>query len=159
PNANARALSSRSNRTLGVIVSNLNNPYFLDIYQSMENVARSDGYELLVANTCYERDRLARELQMLLGRRVAGLAALVSELDEHLLAQLGALNIPVVISGVQHGPARMANIRVDWRKGMQTIVRHLYGLGHRRMAFVDHHPTLECIAERRTTFLQTTEAL
>src|SRR5262249_13829157 len=122
-------------------------------------VARSDGYELLGANTCYERDRLARELQMLLGRRVAGLAALVSELDEHLLAQLGALNIPVVISGVQHGPARMANIRVDWRKGMQTIVRHLYGLGHRRMAFVDHHPTLECIAERRTTFLQTTEAL
>ena len=42
PNANARALSSRSNRTLGVIVSNLNNPYFLDIYQSMEDVARSD---------------------------------------------------------------------------------------------------------------------
>jgi DNA-binding LacI/PurR family transcriptional regulator len=159
PNANARALSSRSNRTLGVIVSNLNNPYFLDIYQSMEDVARSDGYELLVANTCYERDRLTRELQMILGRRVAGLAALVSELDSQLLAQLEALNIPVVISGVQHGPARMANIRVDWSKGMHTVVRHLYGLGHRSMAFVDHHATLECIAERRATFLKTTQAL
>jgi LacI family transcriptional regulator len=104
PNANARALSSRSNRTLGVIVSNLNNPYFLDIYQSMEDVARSVDYELLVANTCYQPDRLTRELQMIWGRRVAGLAALVSELDESLMAQLAALNIPVVISGVEHSP-------------------------------------------------------
>jgi DNA-binding LacI/PurR family transcriptional regulator len=38
--------------------------------------------------------------------------------------------------------------------GMQRIVEYLYGLGHRRMAFIGHHTTLEPLSDRKATFLE-----
>jgi len=154
PNANARALSGRQNRTLGVIVSNLDNPYFLDVYRAIEEEANREGYELLVANTAYSPERLKRSVDMMLNRRVAALAAVVSEMDNAAVEQLGRAGIPVVISGVDPHHERITNIGVDCRTGMQEVVDHLRGLGHRRMAFVDHHSALESIGERRRTFLE-----
>ena len=153
PNANARALSHRENRTLGVIVSNLDNPYFLDVYRAIEEEAVREGYELLAANTAYSPERLVRSVNMMLNRRVSAVAAIVSEMDAEVVGQLGRAGIPVVISGVESRHKHITNIRVDCRSGMEAVAEHLRGLGHRRMAFVDHHSALETIGERRRTFL------
>ena len=154
PNANARALSHRQNRTLGVIVSNLDNPYFLDVYRAIEEEANREGYELLAANTAYSPERLIRSVDMMLSRRVAALAAIVSEMDSAVVDQLGCAGIPVVISGVETRHPQITNISVDCRSGMTAIAGHLRSLGHRRVAFVDHHSALESIGERRRTFLE-----
>jgi LacI family transcriptional regulator len=154
PNANARALSHHANRTLGVIVSNLDNPYFLDVYRAIEEEASRDQYELLVANTSYSPERLVRAVDMMLSRRVAALAAIVSEMDAAVLDQLGRAGIPVVVSGVETRHRRITNIAVDCRSAMTAVVEHLRGLGHRRMAFIDHHSALETIGDRRRAFLE-----
>lgn len=154
PNANARALSQHANRTLGVIVSNLDNPYFLDVYRAFEERALGEGYELLVANTNYAPERLASSFAMMLSRRVAGLAAVVSEMDDEVAARLLNAGIPVAISGVEARRRRVASIRVDCRSAMHALVEHLRRLGHRSVAFVDHHAGLETIGERRRAFLE-----
>jgi LacI family transcriptional regulator len=153
PNANARALSHHANRTLGVIVSNLDNPYFLDVYRAIEEEASRDQYELLVANTSYSPERLVRAVDMMLSRRVAALAAIVSEMDAAVLDQLGRAGIPVVVSGVETRHSQITNIAVDCRAAMAAIVEYLRALGHSRMAFIDHHSALETIGDRRRTFL------
>src|SRR4029450_4646249 len=53
PNVHARALAGGVSRTLGLIVSNLENPFFLDIFRVLEQEAHSQGYEALIANTGY----------------------------------------------------------------------------------------------------------
>ena len=73
PNLNARSLAGGEPRTLGMVVSNIGNPFFLDIFRAVEAGARQRGFDVLVANTDYESARLASSIATIVGWRVAGL--------------------------------------------------------------------------------------
>ena len=51
PNLHARTLAGGKSLTLGMIVSNMENPFFLDIFRTLESDAHARGYEFVVANT------------------------------------------------------------------------------------------------------------
>ncbi|GJG87185.1 LacI family transcriptional regulator [Gemmatimonadetes bacterium T265] len=155
PNLNARALAGAESRTLGMVVSNIANPFFLDIFRSVEAGARARGYDVVVANSDYAPDRLASHVGAMLGRRVAGLALVVSEtVPAAAVRALGERGRPVVLyDGGSHRLRGVPNIRADYRGGMARIVEHLHGLGHRRMAFVGHHARLGPLHDRRQAFL------
>jgi LacI family transcriptional regulator len=156
PNLHARSLAARgANRTLGMVVSNLGNPYFYDIYRAVEESARRDGYEILLADTGYLPEQLAASLDSMLGQRVAGLAVIVSEMGRAVVERLAAAGVPVVVSGVETPGHAITNIRVNCRRGMERLLEYLQSLGHRRMAFVGHHSQLESIDERKKAFLDT----
>lgn len=154
PNLHARSLARGKTRLLGIIVSNMENPFFLDIYRTLEADARSRGYEVVVANTDYQSEQLVASVQLMIGLRVAGLAAIVSEMEDHLIQLLTASRIPVAFYDVGTPQKNITNIRVDYRKGIKKTVSYLSSLGHRRMAFIGHHSTLGPISERRKAFLE-----
>src|SRR5207247_9253842 len=83
PNLHARSLARGKSRILGIIVSNMENPFFLDIYCTLESNAHSQGLEVVVANNDYRSEQLVASVQLMLGLRVAGLAVLVAEMVEH----------------------------------------------------------------------------
>ncbi|HEX8984062.1 MAG TPA: LacI family DNA-binding transcriptional regulator [Bryobacteraceae bacterium] len=155
PNLYARTLAGGRNRTLGMVVSNIENPFFLDIFRGLEASARQAGYEVLVANTDYGPQRLLSSIHLLMGRRPAGLALIVSEMQASLVREIEESGIPTVFYDT--GPARpsMANIRMDYARGMRQIVEYLHDLGHRRMAFIGHHTSLGPLANRKKSFLDT----
>ncbi len=154
PNLHARTLAGGRSRTIGMIVSNMENPFFFDIYRQLEADALARGYEVFLANTDYRPERLVSNIRLMIGRRVAGLAAVVSEMDSHLIDELTDSNIPVVFYDVGAARQNITNIRVNYRKGIEKIVRYLHSLGHRRMAFVGHHTSLGPISERQKAFSQ-----
>lgn len=157
PNLNARSLAGGEPRTLGVVVSNIGNPFFLDIFRAVEAGARQRGYDVLVANTDYESARLASSIATIVGWRVAGLALVVSETVPPVVASLAG-KLPVVLyDGGAHRLKHVTNIRANYRGGMQRIIEYLYALGHRRMAFVGHHTRLGPLHERRQAFLEVAE--
>src|SRR5687768_14134372 len=96
PNLNARSLAGGQPTSLGVVVSNIANPFFLDIFCSIEARARQRGYDLIVANTDYSSERLASAVTTIVGRRVAGLALVVSETVPPVVATLAA-RLPIVL--------------------------------------------------------------
>jgi DNA-binding LacI/PurR family transcriptional regulator len=153
PNINARALSVRKNRLIALIVSNLANPYFVDVYRAVEGVAHREGYEVLVADTDYSPARLAERVRLMLGRRVAGIGVVVSEMDESVVRVLARSKIPVAVSGVEAHAPNITSIRVNCHKGMHRLLDHLRSLRHRKLAFVGHHSMLESITERRKAFI------
>lgn len=152
PNTHARALAAGSSRMLGMIVSNLTNPFFLDIFRGLEAGAREQGYEVIVASTDYDRNRLVSSVHSMLGRRPAGLALVVSEMEPDLIRELAASDVPTVFYDVGVPGKNSANIKVNYQAGMQTLVDYLHQLGHRRMAFVGHHVSLGPLQERAQTF-------
>lgn len=149
PNLHARSLAGGVSRTLGVIVSNLENPFFLDVYRSLERDCHANGYEIVVANTGYRSEQLVASVRLMIGRRVAGLAAIVSEMDQELIAELLDSRIPVVFYDVGPTQRNITNIRVNYRKGIERIVEYLSALGHEKFGFVGHHAALGPIDERR----------
>lgn len=155
PNLHARTLAGGRSNTIGMIASNLENPFFFDVFRSLEAQARMNGYEVVVAHTDYDPERLVRSVRLMIGRRVAGLAVVVSEMDPALIKELQAARTPCVFYDVGKPQERMTNIRVNYRHGIERLVEYLHDLGHRRLAFVGHHTSLAPTSERETAFVTT----
>jgi LacI family transcriptional regulator len=152
PNLIARGLAGGS-RSVGVIVSNFENPFFLDIYKAVEAGVGGTGFDIIMANTGYSPERLSTSVRSMIGRRVAGLAAIVSEMDPGLIAELNEYRIPTVFFDADAPGCKIANIRVNYRRGMEKLIAYLYSLGHRRVGFVGHHATWGPINERQRAML------
>jgi DNA-binding LacI/PurR family transcriptional regulator len=148
PNLHARSLAGGKSRTIGVIVSNMENPFFFDIYKTIESDAHTRGYEVVMANTDYRSEQLVTSVRLMIGRRVAGLAVIVSEMAPELMDELNDSRIPVVFYDVGTPRGNVTNIRVNYRRGIEKVVDYLYSLGHRRLGFIGHHAILGPINER-----------
>jgi len=148
PNLHARTLAGGKSRTIGVIVSNMENPFFFDIYKTIESDAHARGYEVVMANTDYRAEQLVTSVRLMIGRRVAGLAAIVSEMAADLIEELNHSRIPVMFYDVGAPRRNVSNIRVNYRRGIEKVVDYLHSLGHRRLGFIGHHSVLGPINER-----------
>ena len=155
PNLLARNLAGGKSRTFGMIVSNMENPFFFDIYRAAEHDAHVGGFEILLANTDYKPEHLVTNIRLMIGRRVAGLALVISEMDPALIQELSDLDIPVVFYDVGTPRHNISNIVVKYAKGIERVVHYLHELGHNRMAFVSHHPTLGPLSVRERAFTET----
>ena len=153
PNLHARSLAGGKSRTFGVIVSNLSNPFFVDVFQAMDAAARQNGYDLLVEHTGYRVNQLRTGVRSMLGKRVAGLAVIVSEMEDSIMREIQASKLPAVFYDVGTPGPNATNIRVRYELGTQRAVHYLYSLGHRRMAFVGHHSALNPLQVRQKAFL------
>ena len=153
PNLHARNLAGGKSRSLGVIASNMENPFFFDIYKTIESDAHARGYEVVVANTDYRSEQLVASIRLMIGRRVAGLAAIVSEMEPALIKELTESRIPVVFYDVGQPRQNITNIRVNYRRGIDKVMDYLHSLGHRRLGFVGHHATLGPINDRMKAVL------
>ncbi len=153
PNLHARHLAGGKSRTLGMIVSNMENPFFFDIYKTVESVAHERGHEVVVANTDYRSEQLVTSIRLMIGRRVTGLAAIVSEMDPALIEELTDSRIPVVFYDVGKPRHNITNIRLDYRRGIEKVIDYLHSLRHRRLGFVGHHAMLGPINERMKAVL------
>ena len=155
PNLHARTLAGGKSRTFGMVVSNLENPFFLDVFKAAEERARSKGYDIVLANTDYNAEQLSRHIRLMIGRRVAGLALVISEMDPLLIRELSDMDIPVVFYDVGRAKHNISNITVNYGRGIERVVRYLHDLGHNRMAFVGHHPSLGPLSIRERVFRET----
>lgn len=153
PNLAARALARGSSRTLGLIVSNLKNPFFLDIFQALEKDAHGKGFEVVVANTDYRPEQLVTHARLMQGRGVAGLAVIVSEMAPTLIEDLQS-RVPIVFYDVGVAAPNCTNIRTDYARGTRRVVEYLYALGHRRLAFIGHHAALAPLHVRQRAFAE-----
>jgi DNA-binding LacI/PurR family transcriptional regulator len=155
PNLHARSLAQGGSRTLGMIASNLQNPFFFDIFRTLEADAYTHGYEVVAAHTDYDSEHLVRCVRLMIGRRVAGLAVIVSEMAPDLICELAASKMRVVFYDVGSAGRTMSNIRVNYRRGIERVVEYLHSLNHRRLAFAGHHAGLGPISEREKAFVET----
>src|ERR687894_2651383 len=84
PNAHARSLASGRSSTLGLLISDIANPFFPELVKSIETVAFEKGYEVILANTNYNEERTLSNVRRFIERKVAGVALMTSELDHGL---------------------------------------------------------------------------
>lgn len=153
PNLHARTLAGGKSKTIGVIVSNISNPFFADVFRGMDAAANEAGYDLLLEHTDYRVAQLEAGVQSMLGKRVAGLAVVVSEMEQGVLDLIASSGVPVVFYDVGAPGAKAMRIRVRYEIGMQRVVQYLYSLGHRRMGFIGHHAALSPLQVRKTAFV------
>ncbi|HKU20764.1 MAG TPA: LacI family DNA-binding transcriptional regulator [Terriglobales bacterium] len=136
PDAHARHLARGGRHTLGIIVSDIENPFFPEVIKSFEIRARQLGYDAILSDTNYDPRRTREAAERMMEHKVRGVAVMTSEISLRLIRELASRRIAVAF--LDRTPARdyMSNLRVDYFSGVEQIVRHLYDHGHRRIAFV-----------------------
>ena len=151
PNTQARALVSGKSHILGLIVSEITNPFFPELIQRFEECAVARGYEILITSTNYDPKRMASCVRRMMERKVDGVAVMTFGIEEPLLGQLANQKIPLVyVDSRPKQPAAMT-LNVDYRHGIWQGVQHLAVLGHRKIAFLSgplqlHTAQLRCDA-------------
>ncbi len=152
PNTQARALVSGRSRMLGLIVSEITNPFFPELVQEFENLAVAQGYEVLIGSTNYEPVRTESLIRRMMQRNVDGVAVMTFGIEEELVKKLVEQEFPLVF--VDAGPD-LPNIRVlkvDYGEGIRQAVQHLAALGHRQIAFISGPLHLRSATARRDAF-------
>jgi LacI family transcriptional regulator len=157
PNTQARALGSGRSGMLGLVVSEITNPFFPELIQGFEDVAIENGFEILISSTNYDPKRMEVCIRRLLERKAEGVAILTFGIEQPLFEQLAERNIPLVFVDV--GPDRpgVSLLKVDYGHGIRQGVQHLAALGHRKIGFISGPMTLHSARSRSEAFLHALE--
>jgi LacI family transcriptional regulator len=135
PNPQARALVSGRSRTLGLLISEMTNPFFPELIQSFEDIAGAHDFEVMVGSTNYNLERAKIFIRRLVQRRVEGVAVMTFRTEAHLLDELIAQNTPLVSIDESINAPRSQVLEIDYMRGINEAVQHLAILGHRRIGF------------------------
>lgn len=152
PHAMARQLASRTSTVLAVLVSDLHNPYFAEIVETIDVTAREHGFELILGTGGRRAAGEKRSVQTLLSFRPAGLVLLSPVVPGSLLEQ-AARSCPVVAVERSVRLPELDTINDDGRAGAALAVDHLVGLGHTRIVHLDGGHGAQS-ATRRQGYLQ-----
>ena len=134
-NGAARSLSSGTSSTLGFVVIDLSNSFFLDMARGAEQEASRSGMNVLLANADLDRDKQHTYLDLFEEERVAGVL-LAPEQDSLVETRsLRAHGMPVVVlNDPSVGPDAWA-VHTDNVRGGLLAAQHLIELGRRRLVF------------------------
>src|SRR5204862_8074789 len=136
PNVHARHLASHDSRTLGIIVSDIENPFFPEVVKSFEVRARQLGYDVILSDTNYDPRRTREAAERMMEHKVRGVAIMTSEISMRLVHELGRRMIAVTFLDLAPVHGYTSNLRIDYPSGVEQIVNYLYQNGHTRIAFV-----------------------
>jgi LacI family transcriptional regulator len=153
PNTTAQSLVSGRSLMLGLVVSDITNPFFPELVKGFEDVALQNGYDVLVASTNYEPARTALCVRRMIERKIDGVAIMTSEVDPSLTDTLARRKVPLVFLDVGRVGKGVSNVKVDYGEGIAQAVAHLNGLGHHRIAFISGPSFLASARERRDMFI------
>jgi DNA-binding LacI/PurR family transcriptional regulator len=152
PNTQARALVSGRSKILGLIVSEITNPFFPELVQEFENLAVAQGYEVLIGSTNYDPARTESLMRRLLQRNVDGVAVMTFGVEEELVKKLVEREFPLVFVDAAPDLPNIHILRVDYAQGIRQSVQHLAALGHRKIAFISGPLSQRSPMARRDAF-------
>lgn len=135
PNAVAQSLQGQSTQTVGVLVTTVSDPFFADVLEGIEQVARPAGYTVLFSAAHNDPDEERRCFDNFRKRRVDGL--IMASARGIPPSDLSA-GLPLVLLNNQaERPAEsIHSVSVDDRMGAQLAAAHLIELGHRQIGYI-----------------------
>ena len=148
PSGIARSLKLRSTRTLGLLVTDIANPYFPEIVRAVEDAALERGHTLLLCTGAEDPGREAAYLELLAERRVDGIMIASSGLQERHREWLAHARVPVVLLNCTSADPALPAILSDNRAGGRISADHLLTLGHRRIGHVSAPRRYSAAGER-----------
>lgn len=135
PSAVARSLKCNSTRTIGMLVTQSNNPFFSEVIDGVESYCYRQGYTLILCNTggLYEKQR--DYIRMLAEKRVDGMLVICSDLTAELAEMLDShADIPKVV--MDWGPAGSQADKIidNSEEGGYLATKYLIDHGHQQIA-------------------------
>lgn len=157
PDAIARELRTGTAAMFGLIVRNVENPFFNDLLIGMQEVAFERDISIIAVDSRYSIDRERRHIRSLAARRVGGLAIApvgdAEAVEEWRALRPGARTV-LVNSSMKGDDPSVMHVSPDNDAAVTKAFEHLHALGHRRIAFLTAPPQLMSDADRYRRYTQ-----
>jgi DNA-binding LacI/PurR family transcriptional regulator len=143
PSGIARALKRQETRTLGLVVTDITNPFYPQVVRAVEAAAHGRGYGIVLANGGDDPARELEHLDRLVERRVDGIVIASSRMTRRHAERLRAAAVPIVLVNDTVAGSGLPCITTAHRHGARMAAEHLVALGHRSIGHISapsEHP-------------------
>ena len=142
PNAMARGLSETKSKIIGILVADVRNPFYAELFLACEQAAKLAGYTVMLCNSLNVMEQEEYLLDQLVQQRVDAIIQIGGRVDdlvsnmEYVEKVNQVMNTtPVVVTGKLEG-TKCKMVRIDSMKAMELLMEYLISLGHREIAMV-----------------------
>ena len=134
--SHARRLARGHSDFLGLIISNIENPFYPGLIKAFEAGALEKGFEVLLCTTNYDPARTDHAFRKMIENKSPGVAVMTSRVEPQMARLLAGQGVAsVFLDSGGPGPLK-SNIRLNYAKGAGEAVNYLHHLGHRRFALI-----------------------
>ena len=145
-NVHARRLATGQSDLLGLVISEIANPYFPEIIRGFQASAWDRGLDVLLCNTEYDQARTKSVIRKLIESDVRGVAIMTASVGKSMTSDLIAAGVGVVFCNLGRAEKLVSNISIDYERGISQAIEHVVALGHRRAAVIagpeDNHTAI-----------------
>jgi LacI family transcriptional regulator len=138
---------------MGIIVSDIENPFFPTVIRAFESEAQKHGYDVIVSDTNYRPALTRQAAERMMEMKVLGVAIMTSEMSAALIDEILSQNILVTFFDYGMVGERTSNLNLDYLSGTREAIDHLYNYGHRRIAFVGGRSSLGNVKARQVAYV------
>lgn len=136
PNILARGLVTKRSHTIGLVISDIANPFFTKVVRGIEDIANENNFNLILCNTDENSEKESMYLRVLHGKRVDGLIIAVTRGSGEDVRELLREGISIVLLDRKLNGMKVDSVVVDNIEGSYQAVSHLINLGHRRIGII-----------------------
>lgn len=158
-NQSARNLARGRSTLLGLLVSDVRNPFFPDVIAGFQDQALAHDMDALVLNTNYDPQRTLNSVRRLMGLQVPGVAILTSQIDPSVIDMLAERRVAAVYLDLGRVSQSISNVMLEYEHGIVEALEYLAQLGHRRIAYIGGPLLLKSAQRRKRAFLETAARL
>jgi DNA-binding LacI/PurR family transcriptional regulator len=152
-NQAARNLARGTSSILGLIISDVRNPFFPEITAAFQDQALAHEMDAIMLNTNYDAQRTLHSVRRLLGLQVPGVAIFTSQIEPSVVDILAERRVAAVYLDLGKVSHAVSNIVVDYESGIAQALEHLTSLGHSRIGYIGGPPKLLSIHRRKQAFI------
>lgn len=155
PNRVARSLRRQQTETIGVVVSDIENPHFTQAVRAIQDAAHARGFRVLLCNTDETPEKQQEYLEILEAERVLGVILAPADPDDITISHLLDLSVPIVAFDRSVSDLRAASVTADNVAAVCIATEHLIHLGHRHIGFIGGLPQIQTGVDRLRGYTRT----
>lgn len=152
PNSIARSLKKQSTSTIGLILTDITNPFFAGVAKETEKILSTYGYNLIICNTDESAAKERQHLQNLYHRRVDGILLCTTGQNNDYIKKLVAEGMVIVLIDRKYPDLNLDIILDDNQFGAYLLTKHLIQKGHHRIGLIRGNPGSNATLERQKGF-------
>src|ERR1700693_523891 len=159
PNRVARGLVTGRSHSLGLVVSDIRNPFCAEVARGAEDAARTGNCDLVLCNSDLNADKQMEYVRSLQEKRIDGiLINSVSMLSHQQQEQLASLRVPIVLLNRSTSNPVFSTVCADNESGGVLAGRYLMDLGHRKIAHLTGPRQHGNLSDRARGFVRALQA-
>ncbi|MCK6627399.1 MAG: LacI family transcriptional regulator [Anaerolineae bacterium] len=148
PSTIARGLATKSTQTIGLIISDITNPFFTAVARGVEDEFNQHGYHTIFCNTDEDPAREDEYLRLLFAHQIDGLIIAPTGVHSERLIRMAEAEVPIVLLDRSAPGITAPLVGVDNENGAYQATRYLIELGHRRIGILTGLETISTLAMR-----------